>query len=485
MNESSTQSNPLVSTPPIRKKIFRHSLMIMSLYIAVEAIMMLIFLFNGVTTHTIIIGFVLFVFTIVGAFFLADNLAVRIATPLRELSKILRRKPSPGTKLKVPQPSTLEMRILSHELLALWKRVSDLQKLNLEEISSHRKKLETVLTSVDDAIIVLDNQDKIGHCNEGMLKLLNFPLEEMIDKSWPDLPLMIPNYIKLRDLLKPDISSDRTLELEINGAFRIFSGRCRAIFNEANEQIGNLYLLHDITEIRQKDRVKSEFIAVLSHELKTPLQSLEKASELLLAKTESPDNPDNNDEKNLVQTIHEDVKRIKGVANEFIQVGLINLHSLKLKLEQVAINEHLQRWIQPFQVLAKDRNVRIEFIKEGSDIITAKIDTVKFPWAITNLLSNAIRVSPQDSIVTIYLSDRERMIDIEVRDQGPGIPDSAQARMFDPFFQFKQAAEEKTAGFLGLGLTITKEVVEAHGGIIEYFPCLPRGSTFRIRLPIV
>ena len=422
----------------------------------------------------------LFLFTIIVALYLADGLAVVIAGPLRELAAALKREPEPGTKLKLPVPRTLEMRILSHELLRLWERVSDLQKLNLEELSAQGKHLETVLSSVDDAILVLDNQELVVHCNDGMLGLLGLSFPEIIGQKWRDLSTMSQNYINLRDVLHPDVSSDHPVELELTGGARIFSGRCREILDEREIQIGSLYLLHDITEIRQKDRLKNEFIGVLSHELKTPLQSLGTAAELLMLKKDSLDD----EGKMLVETVHEDVGRIRGVANEFVQVGLVDLHSLRLRIETVAINVLMQQWIQPFQVLAKDRGVKIEFIKEGSDTITARIDPVKFPWAITNLLSNAVRVAPPDSVVTVFITDREKHVDIEVRDEGPGIPTLVQRRMFDPFFQGAQMGG-RTSGFLGLGLTITKEVVEAHDGQIDYFPREPIGSIFRIRLPLL
>jgi PAS domain S-box-containing protein len=429
--------------------------------------------------RVLVVTILLFILTIVIALFIADGLAVRIANPLRELSAALKRKPEPGSKLKLPTPDTLETRILSDELSDLWARVSDLQTLNLQEISSQRKRLETVLASVDDAILVLDNQDTVMHCNDGFLHLIGLGLADVLDKRWRDLSSNSQNYLKLREILRPDIS-DQPVEFSARGAVRIFSGRCRPIYNEKGMQIASLYLLHDITEIKQKDRLKTEFIGVLSHELKTPLQSLGTASELLLSRKNALDE----EGRMLIDTIHEDVGRIRGVANEFVQVSMVDLHSLRLKIEPVPISALMQQWIKPFQVLAKDRGVRIEYVQEGSGTITARIDPVKFPWAITNLLSNALRVSPPEALVTVHLTDREGMVDIEIRDEGPGIPENIQARMFDPFFQGGQIGNQRTSGFLGLGLTITKEVVEAHEGRIEYFTRNPRGSVFRIRLPL-
>jgi PAS domain S-box-containing protein len=442
-------------------------------------------------SHQVLIGsIVIFVLTIFVAFYLADALAVRIADPLKQLAETLRRKPMPGSKLKLPKPTNVEMRILTHEMSLLWERLSTLQKLNLEELATQGRKLEEVLAAVDDAILVLDNDERVLHCNEGMLKLLSLKTVDVQGREWRDLPSMGDNYMRLRGLLTSELSRDQnaTVELEAGGQAggqasgrkRVYSGRCRPFFGDGGAPIGTLYLLHDITEIRQRDRLKTEFIGVLSHELKTPLQSLGTASELLYARREKIVDEE---ERMLVETLHEDVGRIRAVANEFVQVGLVDLHSLRLRIAQVPINELIQQWIQPFQVLGRDKGVKVEFVKEGSDRIFAQIDVVKFPWAISNLLSNAIRVSPPGSVVTVHLTDRERSVDIEVRDEGPGIPDDIRERVFDPYFQGESAAPG-AKGFLGLGLTITKEVVEAHDGKIEYFPRLPHGSVFRISLPM-
>jgi PAS domain S-box-containing protein len=379
--------------------------------------------------------------------------------------------------------SGLEVRILEHELTILWDRLSTLRKLNLDELASQKRWLEAVVTSVDDAILVLDRSEKVIHCNEGLLRLLGLEENQVIGHPWIDLPTASENYFKLRSLFVPSIPIDNAIELIYQGRKRIFSGRCRTV-----GEIGTLFLLHDITEQRQRDRLKSEFMGVLSHELKTPLQSLGTATELLLnihaSKSPAASQP-SDEEKMLLDTIHEDVARIRAVANEFVQVGSVDLQSLRLKLEPTPIGEKLKDWIKPFQVIGKERSVRIELLEEGSPQIWAKIDVVKFPWAVANLISNAMRVSPNNGTVQVHLSDRRGYADIEIRDEGPGVPEELRSRIFEPYFQGYDPKSNRLAGFLGLGLTITKEVVEAHDGEIEYFPRQGGGSTFRISLPLV
>lgn len=435
---------------------------------------------------------ILFLITVLIALYLADGLAIKISTPLRELSAVLKRRPEPGSELTLPKPETLEMRILSQALRQFWERISYFQTLNLDEISAQRNKLEAVLTSVEDAVLVLDNEEKIIHYNSGFSQAMPSARESLISLPWRDLPTASQNYLTLRSALTPQVSPEQTLELQIEKKMRTFAARYRQITDEKKQPIAHLYLLHDITESKQRDLLRAEFIGVLSHELKTPLQSLGIASELLLARknefndkfSDKFNHKFTDDEKMLIETVFEDTNRIKGVVNEFMEVGFPGVHSLRLKMESVAIQKLMLQWMQPVQIMAKERTVKIEADFVSNDLCI-RIDRVKFSWAIANLLSNALRVSPEGSTIKVSLRTENHECLIEISDEGPGIPPEIQRKIFEPYFQGASKDGTKTSGFLGLGLTITKDVVEAHQGKIEYFLNQPKGSTFRITLPFV
>ena len=225
--------------------------------------------------------------------------------------------------------------------------------------------------------------------------------------------------------------------------------------------------------------VFTEFIDLLSHEIKTPLQSLGTATELLAAQKKDL----SQDTVSLVETITEDVERIKAVANEFVQVTQSHSRILKLKLEPMSLSHALPEWIRPFRILAKDREVVLNYRQEGSEIIHGHLDQVKFPWVISNLVSNAIRFSPVGGEVLILLTDRNGAVEIQIKDEGPGVLEVDEKRIFEPFFQSSSTFPLGKQGLFGIGLTIAKEVVEAHEGRIEYFRRPTQGSEFRITLP--
>ena len=144
----------------------------------------------------------------------------------------------------------------------------------------------------------------------------------------------------------------------------------------------------------------------------------------------------------------------------------------------------MPEWLKPFSLVARDKKVKVEFSQEGSGVIWASVDSVKFPWVISNILANAIRFSSGGTEVKITLSDKKNVVEIIVEDEGPGVPEGDRARIFEPFFQSQSQSPDASRGLFGVGLTIAKEVVEAHEGKIEYFPRSPHGSTFRIVLPL-
>ncbi len=419
-----------------------------------------------------------FFVTVLLTILLADNLSNRLAKPIKEIAEILRSKPDLKKKLRLPEPNTLEFSILAKELTLLWEQLSDLEKLNLKQLVMQRNQLETVLSSIEDGMIVLNNEEKVILCNEGITRILGLESGQILNQSWKDLPALNENYLKLREILTPDIPSFSSVELKIEGIRLVFAARYRIILGEENEQIGSLFLLHDITQKSRMQTLKEEFISVLSHELKTPIQSLGTAAELLVSRKDQMEE----NTKILIETIHEDASRIRAIANDFIQVGK-EAHSLKLYLEKTSLNRLLPEWIKPFRILANEKEIEIRLKIPATKEYFAHIDLMKFPWVLSNLLSNAIRISPAHSSIEISLGSDKENIHLEVADEGPGIPSDIQKKIFEPYYQGPKMEGFQTRGFLGIGLTIAKELVEAHEGKLEYFSRQPKGSLFRIKIP--
>ena len=467
-------------TPPAKKDFTEVDQLLSDLIGVNEKAMFLLAQQNTYSGNYILIGSLCyFLISLVLAFLLADGLANRLSTPIKSIVEALHRRPEIGRRLKLVTPNSLELLILTTELNRLWGKVTESEQTNVRELLEQKNKLEIVLESVEDALLVLDTSGLVSHANRCMQGLIGLKPQDIVGQKWNDLSTTHENYLKLRSTLRPDMNDAQKMELVMGAASHQFSARHRKILGSGGQHTGILYLLHDVTEKMQKQRFREDFIDLLSHEIKTPLQSLGTATELLISQKEGlPDSL-----KSLTETIAEDVDRIRAVANEFVQVTQSQSKILKIRLELVDLNMQLPEWIRPFKVVAKDRNVRLSYQSEGSEAIWANLDPVKFPWVISNILSNAIRFSPEGAEVVILLTDRNGAVEIQVKDDGPGITSADEKRIFEPFFQSALATTTGKKGLFGIGLTIAKEVVEADDGRIEYYRRPSKGSEFRIVLP--
>ncbi len=436
--------------------------------------------------RAVVIGVALFfAVTFIITLLVVDSLSSRLAKPLKDIAEVLRSKIRPGERLKLPEPTSLEIRILNEELTSLWERVGRSEQLNVEKILRQRNQLETLLSAVEDAVIALDDKGRVTHVNQRMAQLIGLGTDSIVGMLWADLSSVSGNYIKLREVLRErEKEGAQVFELRTEKeGNRSFEARVREVSSPSGELISTIFLLHDVTEIRQRERLKTEFIGVLSHELKTPLQSLGTAVELLAQKKDSFDERS----RFLIETLVSDAGRIRAVANQFIQVDHMPGTAIHIHPELTKISELLPEWLKPFELLAAERSVVLRYEKASEGDIWAEIDPAKFPWVISNLLTNSLRVSPHDSVVEVFLSVSGGHVEIEVRNQGPKIPEEIRRRMFDPYFKGtgeKAGSPAHAPGYLGLGLTIVKEVTEAHGGSVEYSDVEPTGSCFRILLPI-
>ena len=434
--------------------------------------------------RVVVIGAIAFsVITILVTLLIVDSLSERLARPLKDIAEVLRSKPNPGESLRLPEPTSLEISILGEELQSLWETVSSASRLNAEEILRQRNQLETLFSSVEDAVIAIDGRRRVTHVSERMSQLVGLSPENIIGMPWEDLPTNSENYLTLRDVFRERKDDGGVIEIEVKGEPRSFEARFRDVISAKGEPFSTVFLLHDITEARKRERLRAEFIGVLSHELKTPLQSLGTAVELMAQKKDSFDERS----RFLVETMRNDLAMIRSVANQFLQVGEARGEAVRVRLEKIKLSEVLPVWLKPMELLAEERSVRLQYAREGSGDIWGLVDPLKFPWVISNLVSNAIRVAPIGSIVLVLLTDKEGYTEIRVTDEGPGIPEEIQKRMFEPYYQ-GPAGEycdvPSPPGFMGLGLTIAKEITEAHDGRIEYYRLEPKGSSFRVLLPI-
>jgi len=416
------------------------------------------------------------VITLLLTLLIARRLARGLSRPLIQTSAALSRPRGLEEALELPESDSRELEVLRRRLLEWWEQARRLQQINLDELLAQRNKLEAVFASVEDAVLLLDGENRVSQMNRTACLLLGTAADSAPGRPFAELAAGTENGRNLLARLDQPHSPKSALELDLDGRLRLFALRERVVEAPEGSRASRLLLLQDVTERRQRERLEDEFIGVLSHELKTPLQSLGMAAELMEKRRDRLD-PSLHI---FLDTILDDLRRIRAVANDFVQVSQLNVRSIRLNLETVPLGGKLEGWLRPFQLLAKERQVRLVF-EQGPGDGLCRLDSVKFSWVVSNLLSNALRVSRPGHTVRVRVEDQHLFVEMRVEDEGPGIPPEVERRMFEPYFQ--GPSDQQAAGLLGLGLTIAKELVEAHEGAIEYFRGEPSGSVFRVLLP--
>jgi hypothetical protein len=444
----------------------------------------------------------LFVLGTLWAVLLADSIAARVSHPLRRAAEVFKERPRLGAPLHLPSPQTLEVRILFDELVRLWGRLSELDALNVGSLTAEKRKLEVILESADDAILVLDGAGAVAHVSERMLPLLGLARDQVLGMPWADLSTAAPNYLALRAALDTTLHGKRDVTLTEDGEERIFVARRRDLVggdareildaggNGAstaagsglppglhNPVVGQVFLLGDVTEARRREGLRSEMMDWVSHELKTPMQSLCLAADLLDRRKDGLDA----EGRLLVETVREDAARLRTLAQQFMDIARMTPSALLLARDEADLPALLDRWLTPFVLLARETEVRLAVDTRAAPE-RVRLDAERFAWVVSNLVANALRASPPGGEVRVRVTERQGRAVIEVEDDGAGLPEAVEARLFEPFSHGRTAGVR--GGLFGLGLAITRSIVDAHGGHIAYERREPRGSRFTVSLPL-
>lgn len=238
-------------------------------------------------------------------------------------------------------------------------------------------------------------------------------------------------------------------------------------------------VMHDITQRRQMERMKRQFIAMITHDLRSPLNAIGNSLDLIALKVYDADS-----EKGQ-QGIHAaklNVNRMLRLISELLEMEKFDATALKLELTKISLSSIVEEAIDSVRAYAEQQNIRIE---SKSLELEIEADKLRLIQVLVNLLANAIKFSPPTSCIFVSCRLDLPFVTIEVTDSGPGISEADRQLIFEPYKQAKQLAGEQRLEGTGLGLTICKSLVEAHHGSVGVIPAQPRGSTFWIKLPLV
>ncbi|MDZ7309103.1 MAG: cell wall metabolism sensor histidine kinase WalK [candidate division KSB1 bacterium] len=361
-------------------------------------------------------------------------------------------------------------------------RLRSYEELNIHQLIAEKKKSETIVESIADPIIVTDENNAILLMNEAAAAMIGVPGEKDPQRA---LPLLQHNELLGRLLhfeaeRAPQTPDGETLLAVVrDGKTFYYRPRQTQITDEQGRIQGVVTLLQDVTRFKHLDQMKSEFMATVSHEFRTPLTAINMTIDIL---SQEVLGRINSRQRELLNAAKDDCERLKKLVRELLD--LLRLESGRYKLKSEALNLHslLEHALRPLRLQFEEKGVALEVALPPS-LPEVPGDQEKLSWVINNLVSNALRYTPSHGKVTISAARANGEIQVCVADTGRGIPADALEAIFEKFVQVKEPTDA-TPGSVGLGLAIAKEVVEAHGGRIWVESEVGRGSRFNFTIPV-
>lgn len=409
-----------------------------------------------------------------------------VANPLREFSEAIKEIARKNYKQRLEFHGQDEFSELAEEFNAMTAQLNRWENSNLAKLQSEKLRIEAIIEQMEDAIIGLNERDEILFLNRVAANLLNLNEKEVIGSSASELR-------KRNDLLNRILqiqTLDKPLKIYANGKESYFQLERREITitnfeSQADETLtamgktaGEVCILKNITRYKELDEAKTNFIATVSHELKTPIAAIKMSLKLMNDERVGSMNPEQTE---LIKHIKGDCDRLLKITSELLNMAQAETGNLQLKFSKTEPVKIAKYAMDAMRFQAAQRGVELELFCDDQ-LPMVNVDVEKTAWVLINFLSNALRYSAAQSSVIVRLRAAMDQVEFAVQDFGKGIEEQYQEKLFDRYFQVPADGNNRSGS--GLGLAISKDFIEAENGKIWVESALGEGSTFTFSIPV-
>ncbi len=353
-------------------------------------------------------------------------------------------------------------------------------KTVLQEMSNEKQKMDTIIEYMADGLIAATKEGQIIHINSKALEMLGIDEEVCAVESFNQLFTSYDDQFKIEKFLEKEEDWTGNKIIDINNE-SILQASYAPFMDQNGDIEGIIILLQDVTEHQKLESMRKEFVANVSHELKTPLTTIKSYTETLLDGVID----DRDLSVNFLQVVDSETERMARLVRDLLQLSGLDFQRSKWNKKAVDLKKIIEEIILKLDVSVKNKKQQIHLnlndLKGNDTIIYADKD--RMGQAILNLLGNSIKYTPEGGHIKIDICIREDKLILEIEDNGIGIPEKDLARIFERFYRVDKARARELGG-TGLGLSIAKEIIEAHEGTIEIFSQEGKGTKTVIRLPI-
>ena len=383
-----------------------------------------------------------------------------LSKPIRELTNASRKVASGDFNVRVFLKNRDELKELSDSFNYMTEQIRTL----FTQLSLQKEQLNSIISSIQEGLFVCDKQGKIILCNESFKKIVQGSDAE--GKYYWEV-VREPQF---GESIKKVSREKRNYIDEMLLHDKVFL--CSITFLDSREEI--VTLLYDITEMKNIEKIKKDFVVNVSHELRTPLTAIKGFVETL-------EEEDGEKNQHYVDIIKKHTDRLINIVKDLLALSQLEEKGTTLELEEVNLGNLIEQTFKIFEPRMREKHLKLDLNIE-SDIPPIKADSFKLEQALINLLDNAIKYTEHGTI-TLSLTHRDYQAVIKVTDTGIGIPDEHIPRIFERFYVVDKSHSRKLGG-TGLGLSIVKHIVLLHNGTLDVKSIPGEGTTFSLTLPI-
>ncbi|TCC97095.1 HAMP domain-containing sensor histidine kinase [Pedobacter hiemivivus] len=410
-----------------------------------------------------------------------------VANPLREFADAIREISRKNYKQRLEFKGSDEFSELADSFNVMTAELNKWENSNLAKLQSEKLRIETIIEQMQDAIIGVNEKQEVIFFNKVAGQLLNLDQQQVIGANAMELR-------KKNDLLNRILQED-----SVSKPMKIYADQKESYFQlerreiripnyddgaehalvEIGKAAGEVYILKNITKFKELDEAKTNFIATVSHELKTPISSIKMSLKLMDDERVGPMNPE---QKELVQHIKEDCGRLLKITTELLDLAQVETGNLQMNVVKSDPRKIAIYAMDAVRFQAEQKSIELELISRNN-LPHISVDIEKTAWVLVNFLSNALRYSAEKSKIIVQVIENNDAIEFSVRDFGKGIEEQYQKRLFEKYFQVPTDGNNKSGS--GLGLAISKDFIEAENGTIWVESAIGEGSRFCFSLPVV
>ena len=395
--------------------------------------------------------------------------------PLARIAAAAKQVAAGRFDVRVERSNLAEANVLAENFNEMAAALEAYNSTSIDRLLAEQRRNDVVLGSIDDGLIIVDERAQIERLNPIAARQLGTTVELAIGRTLDDV-LGGERFDQriIDDIANQTMAQENEPDLVIGeGVMQRTLATALTPFHDETRP-GLVMLLRDVTEEREHEKLRMDFLLRASHELRTPVAGLRMAMDLLAERAAfAPETR----EADLFETVHSETTRLSGLVNDLLDVSRLSHADTPLKLEPCQLATLAEEARARFEPMALERRLQIA-CEAAEDLPELQLDPAQFSRVLDNLVGNAIRHTPPGGDVRILVAARPEALSIEVRDSGEGMTRRQLARVFDPFVQFG-----RNSGGAGLGLTLSREIVERHGGRIEVASQRGQGARFIVNLP--